>query len=83
MNSKTENSSQKDYVVTDAINALFDSTVPVERKHLLFVSPHMNEHWRTTARLLDYSDGQISQFYEDYSRAGIKEVCINDFYNKL
>ena len=83
MNSKTENSSQKDYVVTDAINALFDSTVPVERKHLLFVSTHMNEHWRTTARLLDYSDGQISQFYEDYSRAGIKEVCINDFYNKL
>ncbi|CAH1378312.1 hypothetical protein MTP99_019665 [Tenebrio molitor] len=71
---KTENTQKTDYTITHAIKTLFDSTVPVDRKHLLFLVPHINEEWRNTARILDYSDGQISQFYEDYIRSGIKEV---------
>ncbi|XP_044256597.1 protein immune deficiency [Tribolium madens] len=73
--SKTETQPQKkDYIVTEPIRRLFDSGVPVDRKALIFLSPHINEHWRTMARALDFSDGQISQFYEDYIRSGIKEV---------
>lgn len=71
---KAETPKQKDFVVTDTINELFTSERLVERKDLIFISLHINEHWRTMARALDFSDGRISHFYEDYIKSGIKEV---------
>ncbi|EFA11587.1 protein immune deficiency [Tribolium castaneum] len=75
LSNKSETQSQQQhYIVTEAIRGLFHSDVPVDRKDLIFLSPHINEHWRTMARALDFSDGQVSQFYEDYIRSGVKEV---------
>lgn len=48
----------------------------------MFVSTHMDEGWRDVLRALNYSDGQISQFYENHSKDGVKEViyqCLLDW----
>lgn len=65
---------EKPQVVTPAIQKLFSSQIPVTRDHIVIVAPHLNEDWRNTARKLSFSEGQISQFFEDFNRSGIKEV---------
>jgi len=74
MNKTDGTGNKKDFVVTDAIRTLFTSTLPVTKENISFISAHVNEQWRETARTLHYSPGQISQFYENHSRSGLKEV---------
>lgn len=59
---------------TDAIQSLKKNQTPVQREDLLFIATHMNESWKDTIRQLDYSEGQIEQFYLDHNQLGLKEV---------
>lgn len=59
---------------TDAIKTLKKSNTPVQRDDLLFIATHMNESWKDTFRQLNYSEGQIEQFYLDYKEISTKEV---------
>lgn len=59
---------------TDAIKTLKQSNVPLQRDDLLFVATHMNESWKDAIRQLNYSEGQIEQFYLDYREISTKEV---------
>lgn len=58
----------------DAIRTLKKSQTPVQRDDLLFIATHMNESWKDTIRQLNYSEGQIDQFYLDHIQLGLKEV---------
>lgn len=73
MNNPTKDKS-KNIVETEAIQSLFNNKSLLKRNQLLFVSTHMDEGWRDTIRALNYSDGQISQFYQNHFTYGIKEV---------
>ncbi|KAL3289365.1 hypothetical protein HHI36_022800 [Cryptolaemus montrouzieri] len=59
---------------TDKIISLLNSQELVTEKDLPFFASHMDEAWKETARKLDYSEGQISQFHSDFINSGIKEV---------
>lgn len=59
---------------TDAIKTLKQNNMPLHRDDLLFIATHMNESWKDTIRQLNYSEGQIEQFYLDYKEISTKEV---------
>lgn len=60
--------------MTEAVEKLMLSKKPITKEIMMFVSQHTGEGWRNFARTLDYSDGQIEQFHQDYRYNGIKEV---------
>ncbi|KAK9889912.1 hypothetical protein WA026_008718 [Henosepilachna vigintioctopunctata] len=64
----------KEYPKTDKIISLLNSKELVTEEDIQFISTHMDETWMETARKLDYSNGQISQFHCDYINNGLKEV---------
>ncbi|XP_017783673.1 PREDICTED: uncharacterized protein LOC108567606 [Nicrophorus vespilloides] len=59
---------------TDKIMQLFESRIPVEREHIMYVATHIGSNWKGVGKHLNYSDGQIEQFYEDNKEIGVKEA---------
>lgn len=59
---------------TDAIKTLKQNKTPLNTDDLLFIAKHMNESWKDTIRQLNYSEGQIEQYYLDYIKISTKEV---------
>ncbi|XP_044765320.1 protein immune deficiency [Coccinella septempunctata] len=64
----------KDVPKTEKITLLLNSEERVTEKDIQFLSAHIDATWMETARKLDYSEGQISQFYCDFINIGLKEV---------
>lgn len=66
----------KDIPKSDKINFLLDSKDRVTEKDIQYLAAHIDSTWMETARKLDYSEGQISQFHTDFITNGLKEVRV-------
>lgn len=64
----------KDIPKTEKIMSLMSSEERVKEKDIQFLSAHIDATWMETARKLDYSEGQISQFHCDFINNGLREV---------
>lgn len=67
--------SSEDVPKTKGIIELLESPRQTTQKEIATVAAHVGEGWRDTVRCLDYSQGQIDQFYEEHIKLGVKEVC--------
>lgn len=65
---------KKAYRRTRTIDALLRSTREVEHYELDIIATHLGEDWRSVARDLGFSNGEIDHFYEDNHAFGVKEV---------
>nr|CAI5824575.1 unnamed protein product [Callosobruchus analis] len=75
VNEAFETSKPKEHIEeTTAIRNLFSNREPVSRDDLLCVSSHVSGTWQDVGRALNYSEGQLEQFFLDHSSYGVKEV---------
>lgn len=65
---------KSDIIKTEAINKLLESELVTTQHHITFVSEHIGKNWKMVCRTLQYSDGQIFQYYDQHNGLGIKEV---------
>lgn len=77
---RSEKTEKPEIIETNAIKILRNNSNPLTEQDLLFVAAHIDERWRDIGRALNYSDGQIEQFFINNNNYGIKEV-LTLFYN--
>lgn len=56
------------------IKKFFCNCEPLSRKHLTFISKHIDEKWKKVGRKLGYSEGQMAQFVLNHKELGYEEV---------
>lgn len=67
---------KKKYQINDNIKVLMGKTNPLTKDHIAFLSSHIGEGWKNAARALNYSEGQIDQFFIDNCTLGLREVSL-------
>lgn len=65
---------RKKYPKTRTIEKLLKSDKEIDHPEMDVVSTHLGEDWRSVARDLGFSNGEIDHFYEDNFAFGVKEV---------
>lgn len=65
---------RKKYPKTRTIEKLLKSDKEIDHPDMDVVSTHLGEDWRSVARDLGFSNGEIDHFYEDNFAFGVKEV---------
>lgn len=75
MGKSKNKTSTRDVPKTKAISELLDSKAQTTQEHISTIATHIAEGWKDTIRSLNYSEGQIDQFYEEHIKLGVKEVC--------
>ncbi|XP_018566553.1 uncharacterized protein LOC108907381 [Anoplophora glabripennis] len=71
---RCEKTEKPDIIETSAIKILRNNPNPLTQEDLSFVATHIDERWRDIGRVLNFSDGQIEQFFINNNSYGIKEV---------
>lgn len=56
------------------IKDLTECKEEISKKEMLLIKQHMGSGWRDVARKLNYTDGKIQQFQENFSIQGMDEV---------
>nr|CAD7440976.1 unnamed protein product [Timema bartmani]CAD7454704.1 unnamed protein product [Timema tahoe] len=67
-------SGRKTSLVKEEYKALRDSTDVVTQDEIDSIKIHIGVGWKDLGRRLDYSDGQLDQFYLDFEKLNMKEV---------
>lgn len=65
---------RKKFPKTRTIELLLKSDQPLEHPDMDVIATHLGEDWRSVARDLGFSNGEIDHFYEDNFAYGVKEV---------
>lgn len=70
---------RKKYPKTRTIEKLLKSDAEMGHPDMDVIATHLGEDWRSVARDLGFSNGEIDQFYEDNFAYGVKEVSLLEF----
>lgn len=65
---------RKRFPKTRTIELLLKSDKDIEHSEMDVIATHLGEDWRSVARDLGFSNGEIDHFYEDNFAYGVKEV---------
>lgn len=71
---------RKKYPKTRTIELLLKSETDLDHFAMDIIATHLGEDWRSVARDLGFSNGEIDHFYEDNFAYGVKEVNLNDHW---
>lgn len=65
---------RKKFPKTRTIELLLKCKLEIEHAEMDVIATHLGEDWRSVARDLGFSNGEIDHFYEDNFAYGVKEV---------
>lgn len=57
-----------------SIRDLSECQEEISQKDMLLIKEHLGSGWRDVAKKLNYSDGQLEQFQENFSSRGLDEI---------